>query len=574
MRRIVSVLIMLACLFSSVSIQAAEQDGISAVLVLDTSGSMRGTDKSRVAIEAVKLFIDMMEDSGSQVSVVAFNGTIAKEIPLTKINGAADKQAVKSQLDGLKYDGETDMGPALKRACEILSESGMERNNVIVFFTDGKIDFYTGNTTRTIAQSAKEVDEAVESIKGKLPIYTIGLNANGNVDEEIITKMASETGGEKYVVNDAAELTKIYNTIFAKFIKSGLIDVDMPSVGANGMSTAKINIPNSSVTEANIIATAATPLTDIYAVSPSGELVNSVKSISSRYAMLKLIKPEQGDWTVTVKGASGSSIDATLLFNYNIDLNVNIESDKAYNQGDTLNVLASLSTGGAPLNDAKLYNELFIESIVTKPDGTTENIDMNVADGSYRAQIPLKDSGDYTVSVRADGDNFYRVSDPVTISVKAASNAAAVPVTTENKGEKKKLIASAVIALIALLIIGSRIAKVSSVKRRPLVGIFYVTNEDGDEFECSLGGKKGGCTLYDVTEEITTSFVLKKIKLYFVFDKGSCVNVVNRSPYNMKEQSFSSTVKRKILLKNGGEFVLESGSGDDKKTVRVKYEHG
>ena len=62
MRRIVSVLIMLACLFSSVSIQAAEQDGISAVLVLDTSGSMRGTDKSRVAIEAVKLFIDMMED--------------------------------------------------------------------------------------------------------------------------------------------------------------------------------------------------------------------------------------------------------------------------------------------------------------------------------------------------------------------------------------------------------------------------------------------------------------------------------------------------------------------------------
>lgn len=585
MRKLGLFLLMLILTISGVNVQAAEREGMSAVLIVDTSGSMVGTDRNRIAIEATKLFIDMMENNGSQVAVIAFNSDIAMEIPLTKINSQEDKEKIKSQIDTLRYDGETDMGIALKRGCEILAASGMERNNVIVFFTDGKIDFYTSNTTRTIAQSEREVDDAINSIKGKFPIYTIGLNANGGVDENIIGKMASETGGEKYVVTDASELTKIYNTIFAKFIKSNLIDINFPPVGADNKTVATVNIPNGSVFEANIVAFADQPLTDISAVSPTGQTVSAVKNISDQYAMLKLMDPEPGDWTITVAGSSGCQVEATMLFNYDVQIQTNIDTSASYSAGDSVQVEATLSGEDGVITDDSFYDSIYAEGILTKPDNSTENFTMTYAEGGFTGEVTLPEEGDYSITVRANGDNFYRVSDPVTVSAGAAAEpttAAQVSrQTTTAVPEDEGMgiipiiaICVGVILAIILLILGLRKYGAYKFKTKNLKGSITVIDENNNEAEYTLAGKKGGTSLYDIAEDTDTEFDLKKIRLYFSYDRETCVEFVNKSSYQMTMNNSLTGNKSSIVVRSGeGITLTEKISEEESRTLIVRYEY-
>ncbi len=575
---------------NTVHAQAAES-GINAVLVVDNSNSMNGTDPQRVAIEGTKLFIDMMENTGSTVGVIGFTGQLANVIPMTKINGQDDKNKIKSQVDSFTYAGETDMGLALTKAVQMIDQNGASENNVIIFLTDGKIDFFDYNNTRTIAQSEQEVNQALQTINRRYPIYTIGLNANGQVDQNIINKMASETGGEMSVVSSATELPKIYNNIFASFVQSDSTMIDIAPIGADGKSTTTFNVPNNSVLEANVMAFTDTPLTDIYASGPNGTVPQSVKTVSRKYTMLKIIRPDAGNWTVTVTGQPGCKVEATLLFNYNVEIDVSLEKSE-YSIDEKIKVNATLVSDDEAIHDDALYGNIYAEAILIDAQGQRQSFPMEYKDETYSVEIPVEKSGNYSIEVKTNGDRFYRVTDPIPVTVSDA------PVTTEQTeaqpAEKPSETAAedtedakinpivfigGIAAVVILVVFGSKAYKRNKNKKRNLKGVLFFTNENGVETEISLSGCKGGSSLKNILKknyytEIETEFELKSIIFYYFFEKETGIEIVNRSPYKMRDMDSYSGEKKKIILKceQGVQFVKPNPSGED-KIIRIRYEY-
>ena len=87
----------------------------------------------------------------------------------------------------------TDIGLALKRAVQIISDDPSERQPVILLLTDG--DFAT-TAPRTVAQSIAEFDEAaVEAVQRGIKVYTIALSSGKVYDTTRLIDLAQASGG-------------------------------------------------------------------------------------------------------------------------------------------------------------------------------------------------------------------------------------------------------------------------------------------------------------------------------------------------------------------------------------------
>lgn len=403
--------------------------GVDIVIIIDTSGSMRQTDKDQIAIEAAKLFIDMIEMSGSRVALVPFSDELGSIVDLTAINSTADKEYIKNVIDQLKYTGDTDIGMALQKGYQILEKSSNVGNHqAILFFTDGKIDL-GDKRIRTDTDSLKDAREAASlSADAKIPIYTIGLNADGNVDKQLLSDLSTNTKGGSYIVNSAENLPRIFNEIFAEFISSNILDLG--EFETNGVDFTEIifNIPNNSVLEANIIMLSNSQLLEIELINPDGNIVlmdgqKAIMTTSKQYNMLKLIEPLSGDWNLRIKGIKGLKVSVNLIFNYKVSLESKAEVT-TNGGGAVLAVTSWLEKEGTQLTDGTLYNAFSGQAFLQSDQGES-TYPMQLSGNSFYVEIPIDNTKTYQVYTRVDSESMYRISDTITID-----GAAVVPTST------------------------------------------------------------------------------------------------------------------------------------------------
>jgi Mg-chelatase subunit ChlD len=419
-------LCMLVGFQSSLILSAASLDnsaGMDIVIVIDTSGSMKSTDANGVTLEAAKLFIDMMECSGSRVGLVSFSNTLGTVYPLTEINQTSDKDAIKSAIDALTYTGDTDIGQAAQKAVELLNlATDVGNKKGILFFTDGEIDLDNNSKVESQAEQDSRTNAenaTATAASSQIPIYTIGLNANGNVDTELIQKMSLDTAGKNYIVSTADELPNIFNEIFADFVESTIVNVgDITIADANQYESIGFNIPNDSVLEANIVLLSDNGrLTDVALTDPSGNMfgpdgTQAVLSSSGKYNMLKLFTPASGDWTLSIKGDQGCQVHVNLLFNYKV-----VYKAEATDSDNGVILTAYFEDKGVALTDDALYQQFTSVARVQREDGTRTEYPMTYANGIFTSsEIPIDRGETITMTAYAQSDTMYRESDPITCS--------------------------------------------------------------------------------------------------------------------------------------------------------------
>jgi Ca-activated chloride channel family protein len=201
--------------------QLVNGEGIDIVLCLDISGSMLAQDFTPNRMEAAKNvaseFIDHRPTD--RIGLVIFSGESFTMCPLT-----TDRNVLKSQLynvqSGLLEDG-TAIGSGLATGVDRLRNSP-SKSKVIILLTDGE-----NNGGLIDPNTAKEIAKSIH-----VKVYTIGMGTEGfapvpvqtatgvimqrekvNIDEKLLTQIATETGGHYYRAKDNESLKGIYDEI-------------------------------------------------------------------------------------------------------------------------------------------------------------------------------------------------------------------------------------------------------------------------------------------------------------------------------------------------------------------------
>lgn len=197
-------------------------EGIDIVLSIDVSGSMLSKDffpnRLEVAKEMAAQFV--RQRPVDQIGLVIFSGESYTLFPVSTDHHSLAEQ-IKNLRSGMLEDG-TLIGEGLATSVDRLRQS-RARSRVIVLLTDGKeqppknrlIDPITaleiakaeGIKVYTIGMAAEEGATVVERGVGGMPPAAAGL------DEALLRRIATQTGGAYFRATDKASLQDVYQRI-------------------------------------------------------------------------------------------------------------------------------------------------------------------------------------------------------------------------------------------------------------------------------------------------------------------------------------------------------------------------
>jgi Ca-activated chloride channel family protein len=201
--------------------QQVNGEGIDIVLCLDISGSMLAQDFTPNRMEAAKNVAGEFIDNRptDRIGLVIFSGESFTMCPLTTDRGVLKTQLANVQ-SGLLEDG-TAIGSGLATGVDRL-RSSPSKSKVIILLTDGE-----NNGGLIDPNTAKEIAKSIG-----VRVYTVGMGTEGyapvpvqtpggvvmqrekvNIDEKLLTQIATETGGKYYRAKDNESLKSIYEEI-------------------------------------------------------------------------------------------------------------------------------------------------------------------------------------------------------------------------------------------------------------------------------------------------------------------------------------------------------------------------
>ena len=175
-----------------------ERTPLAVAIVLDKSGSMgadRKMENARLgALEALERL-----DARDVATVIVYDSEARVLVPP---RSAGDKAAFRRAIMGVREGGSTALYDGVKLGAEKLrpfvSEGFVPR---IVMLSDGQANVGP-SSTRDLAELGRRLSRA------EVTITTIGLGLDYN--EDLMTVLASESGGNSYFAKDADALTSIF----------------------------------------------------------------------------------------------------------------------------------------------------------------------------------------------------------------------------------------------------------------------------------------------------------------------------------------------------------------------------
>lgn len=206
-------------------IQKISGNGIDIMLCMDVSGSMGSKDILPSRLDAAKeMAIQFIQSRPlDRIGLVIFSGESFTQCPLTTDRTALIEQIRSLETQKYLADG-TVIGEGLATAVDRLKKSESP-SKVIILLTDGR---ESAPATRIIDPlTAMEI-----AIAQRVKVYTIGMSAtastvaestdraggnknpaSGLLDENLLRKIANETGGKYFRALDREGLKNIYQQI-------------------------------------------------------------------------------------------------------------------------------------------------------------------------------------------------------------------------------------------------------------------------------------------------------------------------------------------------------------------------
>jgi len=584
-----------------------QRQGIDAMLLIDLSGSMRTSDSARVAIEATKMFIDMLEPRNSRVGIIGFNDRLTGVVDITEINSHEDKERLKRTVENFNYAGWTDIGLSLNEAVGIMSRNMRATNSpMVLMLTDGKIELGTDNPYgRTAEDSYNDVVEAIAAAGRNLPVYTIGLNYDGSVDRQLLRTIAESTGARSFIITDAHELPQIFNEIFADHIRSTLIEVAVFTAG-DDYTDVNIDIDSDFVAVANIVMLSDRGIRDARIFNPAGaEVIFDQETItfsnSRKYSIIKVMFPERGDWLLQVQGVHGDQIRVNLIYQYDISVDITVAQEEAigrlFDPQSPVTITGRLLVNGEPVQGDELYRSTASNAIVTDiDDNMLFKIPMTVTrDGLVGSFTPVDDEP-VVIIIETIADNFVKESREVVIQFEAMGAAppiepvAPLPDDAVDEAAQEQFgeiiwlfIAAAIVIatliLIAVLLMRKRKLKVFDgfleVRAMNESGVY--TSVEAPSLHTCVGATDLDRFLADnlpvrVRNEIAAlPFSIRNLILSPATVGGSAAIQIDNRSGSATETEAGTAVGKKHIWKPDEKIIITSGDSDSIAKLEITY---
>lgn len=353
---------------------------IDAVLIIDSSGSMKQTDPRRLRIPAAKMFISLL-NAKDRVGLISFSDNGYPVLGLTP----ADKQNQKklfAAVEKVSSKGAyTNLSAALKTGHAMLKREGdSQHRRMLVLMSDGKMD--TGDFENDKALLNNIRSETIDAlVKDGIEVYTIAFTEAS--DMPLMQELAVRTAALSRLASNDRELHEVFSQIFESAKQPDMLPMDE---GAFMVDAA--------IEEVTVVASKAAPDVQVKLEMPDGRMiveVNAGKAVrwfnSEQFDMITVDMPPAGQWHLRFSDNRGDK--AYVVTKLGMDARV----------GET-----PLYAGAEQSAEVWLHNN---GDIVTKPEilaQTQFSVEVTQPDGA-KIEFPMADAG--TDGDRAAGDGVY-----------------------------------------------------------------------------------------------------------------------------------------------------------------------
>ena len=208
-----------------------ERSPIRIVLVVDTSSSMReqiaegGTKLDRAVQYAKALVDDPRLEPTDQLAVVQFESASRTLLGLTPV---ARRHDIHRSIDLLAdHNGGTMMAKGLENAASILSGEPVETVKRVVVLTDGE----TFDEEECVRVASSLGDR-------NAPLITFGVGDKYN--DELLARLADDTGGRAYHLNEMAEFRTYMNEELSASIREVVTNLRVSVSGVRGVALDRL----------------------------------------------------------------------------------------------------------------------------------------------------------------------------------------------------------------------------------------------------------------------------------------------------------------------------------------------
>jgi VWFA-related protein len=212
------------------SLSLASDEPINLVLVLDTSGTMGGSNII-AARKAADVFVAGL-NSQDRVAVIAFNQDITAVVDFS-----TDHTAVRQKIAAVEAvrNAGTCLYDATYQAAQMTASLPQGRRSIILL-TDGVDETISGGVCSTFM--LEDVTDIATRGSLRVPIYTIGLG--NRIDEAGLTRLAALTGGHYQYSPDSTKLEALFERLLEQLRMQNVLHYSSNS--APGAHTVAVRV--------------------------------------------------------------------------------------------------------------------------------------------------------------------------------------------------------------------------------------------------------------------------------------------------------------------------------------------
>ncbi|MFQ5649410.1 MAG: alpha/beta fold hydrolase [bacterium] len=329
---------------------------VDVALVIDRSGSMEG-EKLAAAKTAAKSFVGFMQ-AKDNLAIVSFATSATVAFRLTEITSDATKSAAQNGIQAISSGGATTIGGGIRVAQDELDKGDRDHPHAMLLLSDGQ------------ETAPPDVVDVLPSIPDKTDIYTIGLGVDA--DQDLLSNIASQTGGTFHFSPSADELQKIYLQIQGKLRGQQTIASNEGTISQN--QSVSYSVPLDGLTSQAVFSMLFEGSdVDLELVAPSGSRITPQVASSDpditynegdTYDFYTVSAPQDGEWTLKITGVDVPTPETFFTsVQVNSQLKMEVFPDKEeYSAGEAILLSARLQENGDTIAGASVTVEVVAPS--------------------------------------------------------------------------------------------------------------------------------------------------------------------------------------------------------------------